>query len=108
MSDRWKVVDVPGSAVRNGCLNCSPRPGMLRYRDNPSPGFGIVTLKRDGESLAVRYGSSAEAIRRWRAEARNAPDHDWAIEVETPMVGVRYTRMPSGRWLATHRSIGFA
>lgn len=103
----WQPIAV-GNDVYSTCLNCGPRPGILRYSDDPTPGFGVVTIRRDGESVAGTVNGAATLIRRWRGAARADPNHEWVIEVRGPMSGVRYTRQPSGRWMATHRSMGFA
>lgn len=103
----WQPIGT-GNAVHSSCLNCPPKPGVLRYRDDPTPGFGMVGIFRDGETVAGTCGEAATLIRRWRGEAHRDPDHEWVIEIDGPMSGVRYTRQPTGKWLTTHRSRGFA
>jgi len=107
MSEYWQPVEV-GSDVHSTCLNCPPKPAYLPYRSDPSPGFGIVAIRRDGDVVASTCGGAATLIRRWRSAARVMPDHEWIIEIDGPLSGVRYTRQPNGRWMATHRSMGFA
>lgn len=107
-TSRWTEI-TPGATVRSSCGSCPPRAGTLRWTDNPDPGFGMLALLRDGTVVAERiagWGSLA-AVRDWRRWARREPDHTWIIQAESPMTGVRYARQPSGRWIATHRSIGF-
>lgn len=104
----WKPIDV-GSGVRSSCPSCPPRRGVLRYKDNPDPGFGVVSLRRNGELVeSAPHDRVATTVREWRALARRDLNHDWTIEVDGPMSGVRYTRQSSGRWVSTHRSRGFA
>jgi hypothetical protein len=107
MTGYWKPIEV-GSSHMGGCLNCGPRAGVLRYKDDPSPGFGIVSIRRDDETVDGTCGGAATMIRRWRSEARRDPNHVWVIEVDGPLSGTRYQRQPNGRWLATHQSMGFA
>lgn len=108
--ERWTEV-APGVPVHSTCGSCPPRPGALRWNDNPDPGFGIMRLRRDvaivAERIATGWGSLS-AIRAWRRWARTEPDHTWTLEVESPMTGIRYTRQRTGQWIATHRSMGFA
>lgn len=107
MSEYWKPI-VVGSAVHSTCLNCPPRPGVLRFRDDPTPGFGMVAIDRDGVNVAGTCGPAATLIRKWRGVAKADPSHEWTITVDGPMSGVRYTRAVNGKWVATHRSQGFA
>jgi hypothetical protein len=107
VSEYWQPIDV-GSSHMGGCLNCGPRPGILRYKDDPSPGFGTVAIIRDGEVVASTCRGAATLIRRWRGAARVQPNHEWVVEVDGPLSGTRYTRQPNGRWMATHKSMGFA
>lgn len=106
--DYWQAIYAPGAPVASTCLSCPPRPGILRYRDDPSPGFGFVVIHRDDVAVASTFGPAATLIRKWRGRAKSDPKHAWTITIEGPMSGVRYTRIDSGRWLATHRSQGFA
>lgn len=108
MSDYWQPVHTPGAPVHSTCLNCPPRAAILKWRDNPSPGFGMVSIERDGISVAGTCGDAANLIHVWRCKAKADPGHVWTITIESPMSGVRYTRLRNGQWLATHRSMGFA
>ena len=105
----WKPIEPTATAVGSTCLNCPPRPRRLNWRYNPHPGFGVVSLLRDGVFVA----SSQEkrclwTMRLWREMANADPEHEWAIQIESPMTGVRYTRQSDHEWIATHRNPGFA
>jgi len=101
----WQPITLD-NAVRSTCLNCPPKPSMMpRWLD---PGFGFVELLCDGKPIAGGERASVRTIVKWRGMAHADPDHEWCVEYEAPMTAVRYTRQPNGRWIATHRGMGFA
>jgi hypothetical protein len=98
-------------AVRSGCGNCPPRPATLPLDADIHPGFGIVRLTRDGETveedlwggiLVEHYENRADAT------TRADQDPDWRLEVHGPMGGVVYQRHAPGEWVAVKRLEGFA
>jgi hypothetical protein len=101
----------PIGDVRSGCLNCPPRPANLPLNADIHPGFGVVRLTRDGETiehdvwggiLVEHYENRADATSR-------TPDaHDWRLVVEGPLGGVVYQRHAPGEWVAVERLDGFA
>ncbi len=40
----------PLTGVRTGCLCCAPKPDVAPMDWQPHPGFGVLYLKRDGET----------------------------------------------------------
>lgn len=95
--------------VRNACLCCPDRPVRVPLRTNPHPGFGCVSLERDGEIVRswYRYEDSRTFIT-FEKRAKADPDHDWRVRVDGPMYGVVYQRHGPKEWVAVERLDGFA
>lgn len=106
MTDEYWQPITAGNDVPSTCFNCPPKPSMLpTWLD---PGFGCVVAQRDGTTIFVSERASTRDIRRIRKMAACDPDCLWTIEYNAPLTAVRYTRQPNGRWIATHRGMGFA
>lgn len=106
----WTPINPQATGVASTCLNCPPRAMRLNFNHNPHPGFGVLALLKDGKPvdyLGQEQGGRA-AIRRWNAYASQHPDHQWVIEINGPMSGVRYRREDNLRWVAFERNAGFA
>lgn len=105
----WKPIPEDATAVRSTCLNCPPRSRRLSWRYSPHPGFGVISLLKDGKRIAgADEKGCLTTMRLWKELASGEPDHVWQIAVESPMTGVLYTRITHGEWIATHQNPGFA
>ena len=91
------------------CNCCPPRPRTVPLRYDPHPGFGGVSLERDGEVVWATYtpGRSRTFIT-FENRAKVDPDHDWRVRVEGPLYGLVYQRHGPKEWVAVERLDGFA
>jgi hypothetical protein len=109
------LAPLPVERVQSSCLCCPTRSSArLNLNANVHPGFGIVALVRDGESVwrdlwggddgrgYQRHGRVAEGA------ARKQPESDWRLRVEGPMYGLVYQRHGANEWYAVERLNGFA
>lgn len=112
---RWTKLS-PLGAVSTGCLNCAPKAAVAPLDWDPDPGFGIVYLKRDGETV-INYmrhhdeedgDASCLVVQDFEDRAAGDSDHDWRFEVHGPMGGVVYQRHADSEWVAVERLEGFA
>ena len=104
----WKLPALE-HAPHSGCLNCGPKPLRVPLRYNPHPGFGCVTLSRDGEVVWSCY--RAEDSRTFITFERRAaadPEHDWRVFIDGPLSDVTYQRHGPKEWVAVERGMGFA
>jgi hypothetical protein len=102
----------PGSLM-GGCLCCGPRPEVLALDSNPHPGFGGLTLYRDGEFVQAPDISRDEEVEAYCVQdhediAAGDPDHDWRIRIDAPMWDGVFQRHSEGRWVLIEKGIGFA
>lgn len=97
-------------APRSGCGNCPPRAKKLGMKMDIHPGFGIVMLVRDGETLEEDlWGGVLVEHYENRADAADPENEkDWRLRVEGPMSGVVYQRHAPRKWVAVERLDGFA
>ena len=105
----WTKIAPLEHAPHSGCLNCAPKPLKARLRWNPHPGFGGVTVTRDGEHVwsSFRYEDSRTFIsfEKWAA---GDPDHDWRVRIDGPLSDVTYQRHGPKTWVAVEKGLGFA
>jgi hypothetical protein len=103
-------------AVRSGCLCCPPKAESAPLDWDPDPGFGIVFLKRDGETAleymhyhdTVEGGPGTMTVQDFEDRAGADPEHDWRFEIHGSLGGVVYQRHGEGRWVAIEKLEGFA
>lgn len=77
----------------------------------PHPGFGMLDIRRDGESVAWWEFAREEemlTVQDFEDRAAGDPDHDWRFLVEGPLGGVVYQRHGEATWYAVERLEGFA
>lgn len=96
-------------APQSGCFSCPPKPLKVPLRYNPHPGFGLVTLERDGQTVEsqIHYEKSTTFIR-FENVAMKDPDHDWRVISNGPLSDVTWQRHGPKAWLAVKRGRGFA
>ncbi len=94
--------------VRTGCLCCPPRPEAAPMNYEPHPGFGLLSLYRDGEGVGDREWDWDTTVQDFEEIAAGNPDHDWRFEVYGPLGGVTYQRHGEAEWYAVLRNEGFA
>lgn len=95
----------------NGALR--PVHGGLSMAWYPHPGFGMVTVTRDGEEPDWwRALSPAEIedvnLAEIEQHAAADPDHEWMLTVEGPLWGLVAQRRAPGAWVITDALEGFA
>lgn len=106
----------PIGPVHSGCPNCGPKPKAAPLDWDPDPGFGVVYLRRDGETVInyMRHDNEEDGdatcltVQDFEDRAAGDPDHDWRFEVHGPLSGVVYQRHGDGEWIAVERLEGFA
>lgn len=114
----------PIGAVRTGCLCCPPKPDVAPMDWQPHPGFGVLFLKCDDESVPEFNDYCWTALGRdqwaidWQGDhitlgeieeaCAEDPDHDWRLEIHGPLGGVIYQRQGCAQWVAVERLEGFA
>jgi hypothetical protein len=106
----------PLEGVRSGCLCCPPRPTAAALDWDPAPGFGFVSLTRDGEQVVdyMHYhdteegGAGTMTVQDFEDRAAGDPDHDWRFEIHGPLGGVVYQRHGDAEWVSVARLDGFA
>lgn len=104
----WAKLE-PLGHVHSGCLTCGPKPTTVKLRYNPHPGFGLVTLLRDGETVEswIHYETSRTFVT-FEKRAKADPDHDWRVRVDGPLYDVTYQRHGPKEWVAVEKGLGFA
>lgn len=106
----------PIGAVRTGCLCCPPKAEAAPLDWDPDPGFGIVYLKRDGQTVLdyMRHYDETDGdatcltVQDFEDRAAGDSDHDWRFEIHGPLGGVVYQRQGEGEWVAVEKLEGFA
>ena len=98
-----------GLAPHSGCLNCPPKPIKVPLRFNPHPGFGGVTLTRDGETVESQYDyEKSTTFIHFENVAKKDPDHDWRVRMDGPLSDVTWQRHGPKTWVAVEKGMGFA
>lgn len=96
-------------APHSGCLNCGSKPVYIPLRYNPHPGFGIVVLTRDGETVEDQvHAEKSTTFIHFENVAKKDPDHDWRVKSDGPLVDVTWQRHAPKTWVAIERGMGFA
>ena len=106
------------------CLRCPSKPVHAPLDWQPHPGFGMLTLTRNGETPDEWYAFADEIVERdqWcvirrgetvtLAEIEQAvaqdPDHDWRLRVDSALYDATYQRQGPGRWVLVEKGQGFA
>lgn len=98
------------AGYRSGCLNCGPNPARLSLHTKLCMGFGIVAIRRDGQTLwcGDPEWDEAPTLRRWEHRARREPQADWRVEFWGPLSETVYQRHARNRWVLIARGLGFA
>lgn len=97
----------------SGCLHCGSKPLVMPLDANPHPGFGGVTLYRDGEYVTSPDISRDEEVENFVVQdfediAAGDPDHDWQMRVDGPLSDQTYQRHGDGLWVCIEKGMGFA
>lgn len=92
------------------CFCCPPATADVARLDwNPHPGFGGVTLTRNGEPvLDDSLAGDALTVQDFEERAAADPEADWRFEVHGPLAGAVFQRRGEGRWELIERTEGFA
>lgn len=91
-----------------GC-GCGRRASHAKMSDNPHPGFGCVTLLRDGESVEYQGADrDGTTFRHFENIAAKDPDHDWRVQVDGPLSDYTYQRQGAKTWAPVAQGQGFA
>jgi hypothetical protein len=88
------------------CLNCPPKPQVLPLDAVPHPGFGAVTLTRDGKVVAGL--GQDDPVMDFEDRAAGDDDRDWRITIDAPLYRVVYQRQGDELWALVCRMDGFA
>lgn len=114
----WQKYPSVAEPPHNGCRHCPPKPIVMPLDANPHPGFGMVTLYRDGEyvkSAGERedgYHSDelvdSFTVQQFEDIAAQDPDHDWQMWVNGPMSDATYQRHSASEWVCIEKGFGFA
>lgn len=108
---------LPPLQVSTGCLCCAPKPETAALDWDPDPGFGYVSLRRDGERVMDDYmrhwdeedgDATCLTVQDFEDRAAGDPDHDWRFEIHGPLGGVVYQRQGEAAWVSVERLEGFA
>ncbi len=91
--------------VRGECLR-DLRPTVLPLTAHLEVGFGLVTVKRDGETVWASGRSTNKRLGHIECRARDTPG-DWRINFALPLSEQTYQRQESG-WILTSVGMGFA
>lgn len=95
----------------SGCLHCVPKPLTMPLDANPHPGFGGVSLYRDGCLMEAIYREDEAdrfVVQDFEDIAAGDPDHDWTMKVDGPMSDQAYQRHGEGLWVCIEKGMGFA
>lgn len=105
----WTKLPPLAHAPHSGCLNCAPKPLRVPLRYNPHPGFGMVTLTKDGKEVEyqVDYEKSTTFIH-FENVASKDPDHDWRVRSDGPLADMTWQRHGPKEWVAVEKGLGFA
>lgn len=91
------------------CLCCPPRAIRVPLRTNPHPGFGGVSLLRDGENVeTTSIPERSRTFIHYENVASKDPDHDWRVRVDGPLYGCVYQRHGAKEWVMVEKLDGFA
>lgn len=74
---------------------------------DPHPGFGIVTLTRDGVEVR-RIVNGVATVADFETLAAEDPDRDWRFEVYGPLSGAVFQRHDEEKWVLVESNKGFA
>ena len=96
----------PVTRANVGCLNCGAPPTILPSSAVLAVGFGMVSVKRDGEFV---WGGDDEdvTVLRFTRRANKEPGHDWQITFDGPLHGETYQHQ-DGKWVMVETNMGFA
>lgn len=102
----------PVDTVRVGCLTCGPKPRTIPKPFaglDLHPGFGVLTLLRDGEVVWSSYRpEESRTVLGFERQASRDPDHDWRIEIDGLLSSAVYQRHGKGEWVMVESGMGFA
>jgi hypothetical protein len=94
-----------------GCLNCGTRPVVLRAEAglNLHPGFGILSLTRDGKTIWQSFNpDKSRTLLGFERQAARDPEHDWRVTSNGPLRDATYQRQGKGEWVLVETGRGFA
>lgn len=105
----WQKLPPLEYPPHSGCLNCGSKPLRVPLRYNPHPGFGMVTLLRNGEAVETQVDyEKATTFIHFENVARRDPDHDWRVVSDGPLSDVTWQRHGPKEWVAVAKGLGFA
>lgn len=97
--------------VMGGCLCCPPKPLVLNLDQELHPGFGMVYVKRDGQTIwpwGDEHQHEDITGRKVEEIARNSSPAVWEIVVDGPLFGCAYRRVDKDVWTMSDKNKGFA
>lgn len=105
----WTKLPALERPTHHGCANCPPKPVRLSLHGYYHPGFGLLTVTRDGEDVICDiHGDIPRPAMRAENAARKDPDHDWRLRVDGPLNGAVYQRHGQSEWVMVESLRGFA
>ena len=101
----------PPTHVMGGCLCCPPKPLVLNLDQELHPGFGMVYVKRNGQTTwpwGDEHQHEDITGRKVEEIAQNSSPAVWEIVVDGPLFGCTYRRVDKGVWTMSDKNKGFA
>lgn len=92
---------------RSGCGNAPPYPLELPLEHELEPGFGMVRVTRDGETVWSCGSSTRKRLAHIELQARETPG-DWRLQELLPLGETLYQRQGVSRWVLVAVGMGFA
>src|SRR5690349_12611150 len=93
-------------APRSGCLNCGSKPLRVKMNARLHAGFGVTTLKRDGETVEQHFEyETCPTFMHFENVARKDPGRDWRVRVDSPLSDVTYQRHGWNEWVAVEKGL---
>lgn len=114
---------LPPVPPRNGCLNCAPKPDVLKLTTRLAVGFGIVIVTKDenvfwrGDSMHVSVGmiermaysfDMGDHHQKKGCTAPREQKYDWRIKFDAPLAMNVYQRQGREKWVCVETGPGFA
>jgi len=110
MKRHWKKLPPWKGIISQGCLNCPPVRRQAPLYTVVAVGFGFAAIKRDDEFVYMEEANCKRhrRLRSFEKMARNDPNHDWRLILDTPLRGREYQRQGYNDWILIRSDKGFA